>query len=244
MNIPCYVINLDGHEKNFEKQKPLLVEEGIEPVRFRGVNAKKDEHLDYKDDVTKWCFNTCPKSVIGCGLSHVLLAQSLRDQGVPLALVLEDDAFPKVCDVLAHIQKTIQEVPEDWEIIKLHCLMCVDGSVKNYIGGSSAAYLINASGIEKLSNMKVNFHIDSQMTFSNIKIYKSRYNLFWTDEKTSTNRGNDVPFLRSVKTSSGEQSWSQVLSFYVFRIPIIGFEVKVWQLFLLFLVIIVVFSSA
>ena len=201
MKLSCFIINLKDSPQNFEKQHPFLLEEGLDPVRFIGVDARKDEHLEYREYVTEWCQTMCPKAVIGCGLSHVLLARHIRDLGLPMALVLEDDAYPKVQNLLERIYETIREVPEDWDIIKLHCGFCLKGT-HNSTGASAAAYLLSASGIQKMAELKVNFHVDAQMNSSDFKIYKSRYNLFWTDESWSTIRTSNstsfsfkIPFL-------------------------------------------------
>ena len=220
MKLSCFVINLKDSPQNFEKQRPLLLEEGLDPIRFIGVDARKDEHLEHLDHVTKWCHYTCPKSTVGCTLSHVLLARHIRDLGLPMALVLEDDAYPKTDNLLQRIQKTIQETPDDWEIIKLHCFFpCRQDSITSK-GSSTAAYLINTSGLEKLSKMKVITQVDFQINTSGFKVYKSRNNLFWTDESLSTNRGSNSTFGDLQKFGfEGEHSLSQCVSYKILRVP-------------------------
>ena len=147
---PCYVINLERDLKNFERQKPYLQEEGLDPIRFIGVDGKKTEHLEL---VTPLCQKTCPFSVIGCGLSHILLAKKLLESGTSMALVLEDDAFPKVCGLQEHIRAALAETPDDWDMLKLHCAWCQDGSQKSNFP-SMAAYLLSTSGIKKMAELK------------------------------------------------------------------------------------------
>ena len=233
MKLPCFVINLRDAPQNFEKQRPFLLQEGLDPVRFIGVDGRKDEHLKYKEFITGWCQTTCPKALIGCGLSHVLLARHLRDMGVPMALVLEDDAFPKTSNLLQHIYEAIQDVPEDWNIIKLHCGGCWDGTTKN-TGTSTAAYLVSASGIQKMAELKVNFHIDQQMNGSDMVQYKSRYNLFWTDESSSTIRTSNSTWLNyKPKGLSGDQPLSQQFSYPAYRIPGTDIHVLTWHVMLI-----------
>jgi GR25 family glycosyltransferase involved in LPS biosynthesis len=117
----CYVINLDRCIKNFYKIRPHLIEQGIVPKRFRGVDASKGEYAQYMNRISKMCQTSCPMGAIGCGLSHILLAQQLWDKGTELALILEDDVYPKVPNVLDQIKETIKNVTPDWSIIKLHC---------------------------------------------------------------------------------------------------------------------------
>ena len=118
MSVPCYVITL---EDDFPA-KNSLVKIGLNPIKFKGVNAKKDEHLKYSEHISTWCKYACPKSTIGCGLSHILLSKKLHDEGIPIALILEHDAYPKNISKF-DIDKIIKSVPSDWEIIKLHCSM-------------------------------------------------------------------------------------------------------------------------
>lgn len=242
MSLPCFVVNLEDSPENFEKQKPFLVEAGLNPIRFIGVDARKDEHLDYMENVSSLCALTCPKTVMGCGLSHILLAQHLKDIGVPLALVLEDDAFPKVSQLLKHVQIALNEVPEDWDILKLHCSFCKDDTI-NSKGGSTAAYLINSRGIQKLSNLLLNFHIDVQLNVNEkIKIYKSKYNLFWTDEISSTNRGSNSRWLDMRGDLSGETTLSQGMTYKIFKIPGTAIEFETWQILIILLLLFLLFQ--
>jgi GR25 family glycosyltransferase involved in LPS biosynthesis len=220
MKLSCFIINLRDSPQNFEKQRPLLLEEGLDPIRFIGVDARKDEHLEHLEHVTDWCRTTCPKTAIGCGLSHVLLARHIRDLGLPMALVLEDDAYPKTGNLLQHIQKTIQETPDDWDILKLHCFFpCRKNSITSK-GSSTAAYLVSSRGIQKLADTKVNTHLDFQINTSEFKVYKSRNNLFWTDESMSTNRGSNSTFGDLQKFGfEGEHSLSQCISYKILRVP-------------------------
>ena len=179
--IPCYVITLDD---SFPA-KNHLIRLGLNPILFKGINGKKDEHLGYMGNVSVPCQYTCPKSIIGSGLSHILLAKKLYEEEVPIALILEDDAYPKVSKL--DIEQIISEVPDDWDIIKLHCNYCINGSNESVItDGSIASYIINRKGMYKLKNLHIMTYLDSQIAFTpNIKMYKTLYNLFWTDEEKS-----------------------------------------------------------
>jgi len=242
MVIPCYVITLDDDFPN----RQSLIEIGLDPVGFKGINAKKDEHLKYMENVSVSCQYTCPKSTIGCGLSHVLLSQKLYDEGIPIALILEDDAYPKVLKL--DIDKIIQSVPENWEIIKLHCISyCTSNSyMTKFNDGSNAAYIINRKGMYKVKNLKVNFHIDMQYQFSDIKVYKSSNNLFWTDESTSNIRddGNTQPHWMSYflsKPTSGEMKTHHIFLYKIFRIPGTNIEITLGKLVNSIILLILIF---
>ena len=238
----CHVINLDRAIQNFYKVRPYLMEQGFDPKRFSGVDVSREGHLEYLDHITPLCQSTCPKGVIGCGLSHILLAQKLWDQGTEVALVLEDDAYPKVENLQSEIEKTMREVPDDWSIIKLHCDYCPTGHKNSGAGGSLAAYVINRKGMDFLRNVKLAWHLDVQIRFEPT-VYKSRENLFWADEHQSENRESVSTFLGkfldTIIPNSGEKTIDHVLSFKVFRVPGTTFEVTGWHLLgVIFLVLV------
>jgi hypothetical protein len=211
MEVPCYVIHL-GHA--FQNQDAL---KHLNPIGFKGVDARRDEHLEHLDRVHPACQRVCAKAVIGCGLSHVLLAEKLHDEGVPLALVLEDDAYPLARDL--DVDAITREVPDDWEVIRLHCdAYCDNDSNEVGLNGSTAAYLINAKGLEKMKDVKVAVHIDFQQSlFSSIKVYKTKKNLFRTDESSSGIRANgSSPHWLArwlPEPTSGEKTTDHVLSY-------------------------------
>ena len=220
MTVPCYVIHLDETFPNHD----ALTEAGFSPVGFKGINARKDEHLEYPERVNGLCQSFCPKGIIGCGMSHVLLAQKLYDDGVPLALVVEDDAYPKPGFSESDLDSILREAPSDWEILKLHCDMyCKDGSSDvKMIDGSTGAYLINEKGIKKLKDTKVFYHIDFQMNASDIKVYKSSSNMFVTDEADSAIRGEKKKHWASIflpKPTSGEKDTNDLFSYKLVRVP-------------------------
>jgi GR25 family glycosyltransferase involved in LPS biosynthesis len=246
MILPTYVIHLGESFSN----RQSLIDIGLEPVGFKGINAKKNEHLRYADRITPMCQYFCPKSPIGCGLSHILLADTLFQKQVPMALILEDDAYPLVQSI--DFEQIIQSVPPDWELIKLHCdPNCKDGEyrvIKEDEAMSTAAYIINTKGIQKLKDMKLSYHIDHQLFWSNIKQYKSRRNLFWTDESSSNIRvsQNTHWFIHLMKLiskplTSGEKSIEQIHSYPVLRIPFIDVELAIGNVIDLCIFLIVVY---
>ena len=77
--VKTFVVNLEDYKENFDEQKPYLEHVGIVPERFSAINALKNEHLHYKDFIAKYALYFTPKSTIGCGLSHVLLAHHINN---------------------------------------------------------------------------------------------------------------------------------------------------------------------
>jgi GR25 family glycosyltransferase involved in LPS biosynthesis len=235
----CHVINLDRSINNFYKIRPSLIRAGLSPQRFKGVDAKKGHHKEHLYRLTNNCKKFCPSGVIGCGLSHILLAEQLlyNGYGTQGSLILEDDVTPiNESTLLNDIQSTIESVPQDWDIIKLHCDMCIDGTNSHNInGGSFAAYLISKSGLEKMASLKLDWHIDLQAN-NTFKIYKSSQNLFKADESFSDHSDRNVvtPFglLNGPKKYffSGEKNFDDMISYKVFKI--FNYEVSGLQLIL------------
>ena len=200
--IDTYVINLDRQIKNYSMVENAMNElGGFEVQRVSAIDGNMGEHLPLVDSETTWlCKETCPDSVIAIALSHKKVAQMILDSGVDYALVLEDDAIPIKDGFHEKLQRTFAEVPDDWDIINLYCQgACPKNSIKMSLGGGSAsAILVSRSGAQKIIDMKIKTHIDFQTNFG-IRKYKSRYNLFETDESDSTNRSTTLTPSASVK---------------------------------------------
>ena len=213
-NLKTFVISLDDYIENLKKQLPYLEEIGLKVEKFRGINALKDEHLqkEYEPYLSTFAKNFTPKSVIGCALSHILCCKHILENYVKnndglnnnssfkdktLYLIMEDDAFPKYNkeDFYKELNKSICEITlldPDWEIIQLHS----DGPFPtektfstHYLSGSTAAYLISEKGLNKMLKQKAYGHLDFEIqNFITFNKYRVKNNLFYTDEKTSTNR--------------------------------------------------------
>lgn len=231
-----FVINLDKSIKNFEYQKPFLENLGLQVERFNGINALNNDHLDYKNYINELALTFSPKGVIGCGLSHILLCEKIKNLNLDIALIMEDDAFPlfEKKEFNSILKKTINEISildKDWDIIQLHSdalFPTHDTYFTHTFCGSTAAYLLSRKGAIKMSNEKACWHIDVQ-TSSNHKFkkYRSKYNLFWTQENYSLNRNFSQNFLINIKSQilsyiiplRGEKTWQDFLNFKVLNLP-------------------------
>ena len=206
-NLKTYVINLDDYESNYTKQLPHLLNIGLHVERFRGINALKDEHLqpEYKQYISNYAKNFAPKSVIGCSLSHILCCKHIKatysekaNDQIPYFLIMEDDAFPLYNseEFYEHLNKSIYEIQlldSKWDIIQLHSdgvLPTKDTYNTHIASGSTAAYLISPDAINKTSTSKIYGYSDMvQQNFIVYNKYRTKENLFYTDEKDSLNRG-------------------------------------------------------
>ena len=233
---PCYVLSLN---KTLGKQGEALKKAGLDPIIFQGIDGRKGEHNYYENRMDPLFKKIGTKGSKGASLAHLMLCKKLYEEGVELALILEDDAYPfENINLNDEIEKVLNEVPDDWEIIKLHCdMFCIDGSNQqtSLFNGSSAAYLINTKGLHVLNNTTLKLQFDNYINIVN-KVYKSKTNLFWTDETVSSVRpSNDkyifsyiLNFLFPIKT--GEKTWDIWLNMKYFTIPFTTIEVTKIQL--------------
>lgn len=247
-NVISYVINLDSYIENYNKQLKYLNNIGLYPKRFSAINAINDQHYNYKNIINKLSFYFSPKSVIGCSLSHILLCKKLYYEYYKnnnyYFLIMEDDVFPldKYSNedlFYSDLQNEISNIEifdNNWDIIQLHSDGIIDTN-KTYsthiFTGSTAAYLISINGLKKMNNEKVTSHIDCiTQNFIKYRKYRSRKNLFYTNEKSSVNR-NDTNSLSLIVKSKlltkliplrGEKIWNDYLNFKTIRFPIINRE--------------------
>tara|TARA_B110001452_G_C15238069_1_gene428687 strand:+ start:2937 stop:3821 length:885 start_codon:yes stop_codon:yes gene_type:complete len=202
-NLKTFVINLDDYIKNFNKQKPFLDKIGLPIERFSGINALKDEHIEYNNIITKYAKNFSPKSVIGCSLSHILCCKHIYNEFVTknskydYYLMMEDDVFPlydknEFLKVLNINLFEITLLDKNWDIIQLHSdafFPTYKTYITHYATGSTAAYLISNKGIKKMIKEKVRSHLDFEtQNFIRYNKYRVKKNLFYTNEKNSLNR--------------------------------------------------------
>jgi len=244
-----YVINLPEHKQRFLAQRDSLERLGIRPIR---VQAYRYEHItdaEIQRHIHAYAHSFMPRSVIGCVYSHMkALELFVNEDPNEVALILEDDAFPKLSD----INHLLNEYDGVWDAIFLHC----DGdcpkstSEAHSLSGSAAAYFINKNGARKLLEHKWSGHYDSESNkipgFRKIVVGE---NTFWTDEKGTMSK--DEQSANRIKSSSceaifgdwklydrGEKTLCHSLGYKRFRIPLIGYEVTNLDIIVLFMFVI------
>jgi len=205
-NLKTYIVNLDDYKANYTKQLPLLLKIGLNVERFSGINAIKNEHLEpeYQQYISTYAKNFAPKSVIGCALSHILCCKHIKSNYSEkindhklFYLIMEDDAFPLYDkeEFYERLNKSIYEIQvldSNWDIIQLHSdgFIATKDTYNTHIAcGSTAAYLISYNGINKTLTSKIYGHLDFiQHNFIKYNKYRTKENLFYTNEKDSLNR--------------------------------------------------------
>ena len=227
---PCYVITLND---TLGKHGEALKEVGLDPILFKGVNAKDYSHMYYENAFHKFFGRFMAKGAKGCFLSHKLLCEKLYTDDADIALILEDDAYPiKDFEINTEIERVLTEVPQDWDIIRLHCDSWCENDSNTVKGSdaSTAAYLISRKGIAKFKNSEMSLPVDIQQNVE-MNVYKSKRNLFWADENKSTIRGSEdryifEPFLNFLfPIRNGEKTWYTKLNHKCFNIPLFNTEI-------------------
>lgn len=251
------VINLDKFIDNYNLQKLYLENIGLNCERFSAINANNDEHHYHDDKLTFFSKNFTPKSVIGCSMSHIMLAEKLykeeilnHNSKINYFLIMEDDCFPiekyNSQNAFKKILKTtindIDILDPEWDIIQLHSdalWPTYETYQTHFFCGSTAAYVLSKKGLCKMVKEKVTSHIDFiTQNFIKYNKYRSRYNIFYTDETNSLQRikynlDNLFYYTLSVKTYllilinkysnilelRGQKSYSNFLEFNILKLP-------------------------
>ena len=193
-----YVINLKKDKKKWQLMKKNFKDTQLNLIRYDAYYGKYIDKELKKKLTNKFCNNFCTNSAVGCGVSHIKLNEYINNNdNNDFALICEDDIYPIVTNLKNKIIQLVENIPNDWDIIKLfHQGFCKEKNKyeykkgllsKIYPCGSTAAYLVSRKGSHKISNMKLGNHIDLQFRYNkNLKTYKSPIKFFNTDNSESS----------------------------------------------------------
>ena len=238
-----YVINLKKDKQKWKKMQSNFKNTGIKLIRFNaihGANLTDDDKIFKENHITKKCNLTCTDGMIGCGLSHIKLANYIiNNDKNDYSLILEDDVNPIVSNFKNEIMKAINNAPKNADLIKIY----YHGACKNpndplLICGSTAGYIITKKGAEKLSNFQLDFHIDWQMQQTpNFILYNSSKILLSEDTSDSSiSERNILNKLDNINVK-GFQKISWYLNEPLFKIPYFNINITFIK-FLIFIYII------
>ena len=184
MSYNTYIINMASATDRWNKISNNLDNLGINYSRFdaidgRNIGNRYDEYISPMKPVI-------PDGIVGCGLSHFLVAKRHFDNNDNIALILEDDSIPMFNDKNI-IHEVIEKAPKDWDIILLYSQGITNYRdntweiTSKFATGSSAAYLINRSGYQKRYNngdYKLLTHTDAERGLYKANVYKTPTPLF------------------------------------------------------------------
>ena len=180
-----YVINLLRNIGRFEAQLPHLKKGGLEVIRVEGSSPTSEDLSAHP---------LLPRGAFGCRRAHMQLMQTILASGDPLAIVLEDDAYPRYADVAQRIRDAVRHY-EPFDILSLH----VDGYCGiqlPFVGdglfcGSTAAYAVTREGagaiLDRVPVVLGHLDMDYNIAALRGRLNKKRVadNLFETDESSS-----------------------------------------------------------
>jgi GR25 family glycosyltransferase involved in LPS biosynthesis len=247
-----YVINLQKDYDRYERLKYKLAEKNIYCKRFDAVYGK--EIVDFKPYdkfISSYCKYFCPRGLVGCGLSHMILMDKIYTQSDnKFSLILEDDVEP-LFDDKKQIDNIINGLPDDCDIMMLHCMGQCEYKDRTRIIkntkwiASCAAYLVRNSSIPKIIKNKLITHIDLQI-YSNqsINTYIWIKPLFETDNSHSYNKDsytNNIISNISIPTIDG-MSVGDMVSFKIFRLPFIGIELSGIGILIICIIIYIIYN--
>ena len=110
---PIYVINLEHR-----KDRKARMEQQIQTDKVIFIKAVHGAQVD--DVVHKRLHNNIlTKGQGGCALSHLLIYQEMIDKDIPHAIIFEDDNDIKLPDDYDKIQRLVDAVPDEWNLIFL-----------------------------------------------------------------------------------------------------------------------------
>lgn len=174
-----------------------------------------------------------PDKLIAISMSHIELSKYLLSKNLDYALVLEDDikVIHKKLNLEKELENIINNTPKNWDIIQIY----YQGIKNKYfeLCGSAAAYLISKSGMEKMSKLKFNYHIDMNMQSKYFNNYKSKQ-LLTTYEKKFGNKLFDKE-----EKLYGNKSLYFWYNQNTFKIPFINKNLNFYE-FLLFILLLII----
>jgi GR25 family glycosyltransferase involved in LPS biosynthesis len=245
--IPKFVITLE-RSNNIDNFKNIYDKNNINYQLFYAVDARQNQHLKYRNIIHPISLLLTPKKILGCALSHILLAKIIVKNNIEYSLILEDDTYPyDYVNLDNNIEKIItnfNKINKKWDIINLHTdgILQNNNNYVNLFSGSSAAYILSISGAKKLANSYAIHNIDVYSSVNNKFLkYKSSKNLFWTDENNSVIRNNYENIIKSfyiyilsiLLKFRGEKNWSHLLSYDIICLPIINYNIDAFTIMLI-----------
>lgn len=229
----AYVINMDSQPERFSTQREYLRQTGIEPIRVHGYAYDEIPKAELERFFKPHARLVMPKSNVGCCYSHLKALEHFLTNGIsPVALILEDDAYPLFID-RRYLDDKIRNGKLRWDFLFLHCDgFCPKGGGKpGRLSASAAAYFVTRDGARKalLHKYSDHFDMDSSRIPGVTKIIDGE-NAFWTDEdsvmtsESSTNRNSrQCPeVFQKIKGNRGEKNLCHAMGYRLFRIgPIV-----------------------
>jgi GR25 family glycosyltransferase involved in LPS biosynthesis len=118
--LPTYVINLDDNPERMQHMREELGKyPELQYTRIRGIHGVKDKVPD--EDISPLARYLASPGTIGCFLSHRLAWQKVIDDGVDMAIIMEDDCtlVPAFYNKVTQLLDEVKEKRIPWDMVYL-----------------------------------------------------------------------------------------------------------------------------
>jgi FkbM family methyltransferase len=172
---PIYYINMDKNQdrkKFMEKEFSSLTSNSGPITRIKGFDGFKINNLQHDTvDGIEFInnYDDMNKGEIGCTISHLLAIKKAYEEGKDIAIIMEDDLLFDFLSLHQPIKTIVDKAPVNWEIIQLFTYNHTSNEnkkeynfikrPKNSYYTSTASYIINRNGMEKIINNTYNNNI-------------------------------------------------------------------------------------
>jgi len=215
------IINLDKDVEKMEKISKEMNKHGVNFTRIPGILGKTMSIQEIKNETGFVCSYTCPLSAIGCGISHLKAMKHAIDNNNNFTLIFEDDVI-LVDNFVEKMNKTLENTPNDFDILFLGCSLCNSNNfltkiykllrlstreekINEYVKIPSVSlaahgYIVSLNGAKKiysLLNKKLLTHVDFNIQLLASKGLITRYSalnqLVYQYSATNVNETNNIP---------------------------------------------------
>jgi len=134
---PIFVLNLDRHPARWEEVMREMARQGLEVNRLSAVDGRALSKQELAVQSTSLSTFFQPRGVIGCYLSHKKFWQMVVDEGMPHAIVFEDDValIPNFKETLeSNMRRIAADGNKPYDVIMLGAIGRVHPEGKDGIG--------------------------------------------------------------------------------------------------------------
>ena len=232
--VEIYIINLKKDKDRYNRTLNELNSINYPKKKINRFNALTINDIDLNNKhIHQTVKIILPDKLIAVSMSHIELSKQLLKKNLDYALVLEDDIkiINKDLNLEKELENIINNTPKNWDIIQLY----YQGMKNKYFEfcGSAAAYLISKSGMEKMSKLKFNYHIDMNIQSKYFNNYKSK-KLLSTYEKEY---GNNI--IDEELEIFGNKSLYFWYNQDIFKIPFLNKNLNLIQVIIFILLLII-----
>lgn len=201
-----FVINLKNNTERWKTINDKFKNTGLKLIRWDAVYGKDMTEQEIYDNTTTLCNLFCSPGMIGCSMSHITLWKHIVANNLDNVLILEDDAYPADDSFTKDLNKALQNIPSDYDVIYLGYTflqdkdLIIDGKKSEYYTivkseRGTHAYMLSNKGAKKLLEskdfQKISYHIDCSLSYyiydnPDLKAYALTKRLIIQDAKSDT----------------------------------------------------------